>query len=173
MIKYKVGDLVEALKFGEVSSIGHQANCFCTMNSGVAKAIRRAFPQAYEADLHWGDKGDKGKLGDCSAAEYERQDESVGIIYNLYGQYNYGYDAKGYTNYEALRGALLNMRIDLETAVSHSGEDWKKVGFPKIGAGLGGGDWDTIEDIIDQVFKDYDVTIYVLREDDVSKCGEI
>lgn len=166
MLNYKVGDLIEALKSGEVSSIGHQANCFCTMNSGVAKAIRLAFPQAYEADCYT-EKGDMGKLGNLTAVEYERADSSVGIIYNLYGQYNYGYDSACFTNYEALRGALLNMRIDLETAVSLSGEDWKKVGFPKIGAGLGGGDWGTISSIIEKVFTEYDVTIYVLREEDV------
>lgn len=162
MFEYKVGDLVQALKSGEVSSIGHQANCFCTMNSGVAKAIRLEFPQAYEADC-FTEKGDKNKLGTLTAAEHERADGSVGIIYNLYGQYNYGYDAKGYTNYEALRGALLNMRIDLDGAVGVNGEDWKKVGFPKIGAGLGGGDWDTIARIIEEVFTDYDVTIYTLK----------
>lgn len=162
MIQYKIGDLVDALKSGEVSSIGHQANCFCTMNSGVAKAIRLAFPQAYEADCYT-EKGDKNKLGKLTAVEHERADGSVGIIYNLYGQYNYGYDAKGYTNYEALRGALLNMRIDLDGAVGVFGEDWKKVGFPKIGAGLGGGDWDTIARIIEEVFTGYDVTVYTLK----------
>lgn len=161
-LRYKVGDLVDALKSGEVSSIGHQANCFNTMNSGVAKAIRLAFPQAYEADCLT-EKGDKGKLGDLTAVEHERADGSVGIIYNLYGQYNYGYDAKGYTNYEALRGALLNMRIDLDGAVGINGEDWKKVGFPKIGAGLGGGDWDTIARIIEDTFEGYDVTVYTLQ----------
>lgn len=162
MIQYKIGDLVDALKSGEVSSIGHQANCFNTMNSGVAKAIRLTFPNAYEADCLT-EKGDKAKLGKLTCVEYERVDGTVGLIYNLYGQYNYGYDAKGYTNYEALRGALLNMRIDLDGAIGFSGEDWKKVGFPKIGAGLGGGDWDTIARIIEEVFTDYDVTIYTLK----------
>ncbi|CUR44365.1 Macro domain protein [Pseudomonas phage VCM] len=162
MIQYKIGDLIDALKSGEVSSIGHQANCFNTMNSGVAKAIRLAFPHAYEADCLTV-KGDKAKLGKLTCVEYERDDETVGLIYNLYGQYNYGYDAKGYTNYEALRGALLNMRIDLDGAVSLSGEDWKKVGFPKIGAGLGGGDWDTIARIIEDTFEGYDVTVYTLQ----------
>lgn len=162
MIQYKIGDLIDALKSGEVSSIGHQANCFCTMNSGVAKAIRLAFPQAYEVDCYT-EKGDKNKLGKLTAVEHERADGSVGIIYNLYGQYNYGYDAKGYTNYEALRGALLNMRIDLDGAVGVFGEDWSKVGFPKIGAGLGGGDWDTIASIIEDTFEGYDVTVYTLK----------
>lgn len=81
------------------------------------------------------------------------------MVYNLYGQYNYGYDAAGYTNYEALRGALMHMRDDLLT-----GKDLWNVGFPKIGAGLGGGDWDTIAGIIDEVFDErFNVTIYTLQ----------
>lgn len=162
MIKYKVGDLIHALKSGEVSSIGHQANCFNTMNSGVAKAIRLAFPQAYEADCLT-EKGDKGKLGKLTCVEHERADGSVGLIYNLYGQYNYGYDARGYTDYIALSGALISMRFDLDGAVGVHGEDWKKVGFPKIGAGLGGGNWSIISTLIEQAFVGYDVTVYTLE----------
>lgn len=159
MLKYKVGDLCDALADGEVDAIGHQANCFNTMNSGVAKAIRVRFPQAYEADCETV-KGDRSKLGDCTVAI-----GGSGLIYNLYGQYNYGYDAKGYTDYTALQSALIEMRDDLLT-----GRGFEVVGFPKIGAGLGGGDWDTIEEIINDIFEGYfEVVIYVLREEDVPK----
>ena len=159
-LKYKVGDICDALESGEVASIGHQANCFNTMNSGVAKSIRTRFPDAYVADCET-EKGDKNKLGDISVGLHTREDRTVGLIYNLYGQYNYGYDAAGYTNYDALRSALIEMRDDLTTAIGR--EVWKNVGFPKIGAGLGGGDWDTIEAIINEVFVDFDVTIYTLE----------
>ena len=39
MIKYKVGDLIEALKNHEVDAIGHQCNCFHVMKSGIAPLI--------------------------------------------------------------------------------------------------------------------------------------
>lgn len=163
MLKYKVGDLCEALKSGEVNVIGHQANCFNTMNSGVAKAIKANFPDAVAADQETV-KGDRSKFGDLSIGLHGYGDNTYGMIYNLYGQYNYGYDAKGYTDYTKLESALRAMKEDLDTGTSEF-----RVGFPKIGAGLGGGDWDTIAEIIDTVFGDeYDVTIYVLREED--KC---
>jgi|SRR5437870_485694 len=162
MLKYKVGDLCDALESGEVVAIGHQANCFNTMNSGVAKAIRARFPDAWESDQYT-EKGDRNKLGSSSVGTYRREDGFIGIIYNLYGQFNYGYDAKGYTDYKALEDALIDMRDDLLT-----GQDLWDVGFPKIGAGLGGGDWDTIAEIIDTVFGDrFNVTIYVLKEEDL------
>ena len=162
-LKYKVGDLCDALKSGEVGAIGHQANCFNTMNSGVAKAIRLAFPDAYTADCETV-KGDKEKLGGLSVG-WDRDDngDMAGLIYNLYGQYNYGYDSKGYTDYDALRSALEEMHFDLLPI------EIRKIGFPKIGAGLGGGDWDIIARIIEDTFfaGGFDVTIYVLSESDV------
>lgn len=160
MIKYKVGNLVDAILNGEVVAIGHQANCFNTMNSGVAKEIKARLPAAWEAD-QLTVKGDHDKLGTISVGQLRNEvtREPTGVVYNLYGQYNYGYDAKGYTNYAALSSALTHMRDDLLT-----GKDLWDVGFPKIGAGLGGGDWSIIVDIINQVFDDrFNVTIYTLE----------
>lgn len=168
-LNYKVGDLCDALASGEVVAIGHQANCFNTMNSGVAKAIRTRFPNAWEAD-QLTVKGDRTKLGDISVGQLrDEAGQPTGLVYNLYGQYDYGYDAKGYTVYTCLEQALIAMRDDLLT-----GRDLWNVGFPKIGAGLGGGDWDTIAEIIDGVFDNrFNVTIYVLREEDVPKRSEV
>jgi O-acetyl-ADP-ribose deacetylase (regulator of RNase III) len=36
------------------------------------------------------------------------------------------------------------------------------IAIPKIGAGLAGGDWKIIGPILDEVFSDYDVTVYEL-----------
>lgn len=156
MLKYKVGDLIDALKSGEVFAIGHQANCFNTMNSGVARAIRVHFPDAWQVDQGT-KRGSATKLGNISIGAYHASPDEVRLIYNLYGQYNYGYDSRGYTQYDKLEAAMIRMRDSLPARA--------KIGFPKIGAGLGGGDWTRIESIIEEVFKDFDVTIYVLREE--------
>ena len=42
-----------------------------------------------------------------------------------------------------------------------------KVGLPKIGAGLAGGDWKIIETMIESVLHDCDVTIYVLNKEEI------
>ena len=44
---YVKGNLIEALKSGSVQAIAHQANCFNTMGSGVALAIKNAFPKVF------------------------------------------------------------------------------------------------------------------------------
>ena len=46
-------------------------------------------------------------------------------------------------------------------------EGGRRIGFPRIGAGLGGGDWKVIEAMIKSIFHDEDVTIYVLNEKDI------
>ena len=40
--KYKVGDLIEAAKSGEINVFGHGCNCFCTMGSGIAPLIKES-----------------------------------------------------------------------------------------------------------------------------------
>lgn len=37
------------------------------------------------------------------------------------------------------------------------------IAIPKIGAGLAGGDWETIRPILEEVFNDYDLTIYEFK----------
>lgn len=50
MIKYKIGDLLEAARNEEVHVIAHCCNCFVTMGSGIAPQIKKAYPYAFAAD---------------------------------------------------------------------------------------------------------------------------
>lgn len=150
-IVYKKGCLIEGFKSGEVRVIGHQANCQNTMNSGVAKAIRLAFPEAYEADCGTV-RGDYSKLGGISTCI-----NNNGIIVNIYGQYNYGYDGIRYTDYEALESGFNHM-IDMLTYIEYQG----KIGLPKLGCDRGGGDWNIVEGLIKETLAEkHDVIIYV------------
>ena len=79
--------------------------------------------------------------GDGGFAPYE-----VKII-NAYTQYNPGRDV----NYEAIRKALRKIQHDLPLEAT--------IGIPRIGAGIAGGDWRQIEDIIVTELHDRDVTI--------------
>lgn len=157
MLKVVTGNLIEAAKSGEVNVIAHCCNCMCNMGKGIAPQIKRAFPYAYAADL--GTKsGDQGKLGSFSLGT---PDEEFGpLVYNLYGQYRYGYNAKGrQLDYDALYDALIAMANDLLL------RDQKcKIGLPMIGAGHAGGNWVIIEVIIEEtlVKAGHDVTIYKL-----------
>ena len=132
------GDLVKYAKEGKFDVIVHGCNCFCTMGAGIAKAIRAEFPAAYEADLSTV-KGDKSKLGSFSKAEIESEDHLVTVI-NAYTQFNYkGKGTKA--DYTAIKSVFKKIKQEFRG---------KRIGYPKIGAGLAGGDWDIISNIIDQ-----------------------
>lgn len=132
------GDLIEMAKNGEFDLIVHGCNCFCTMGAGIAKGIKATFPAAYEADLRTS-SGDRAKLGTCTAAQFD-QNGSPLIVVNAYTQFDYrGSGPK--VNYEALRSCFRWIKKH------YSG---KRIGFPKIGAGLAGGDWSKIAAIIDE-----------------------
>lgn len=164
-MKYKVGDLIAAAKGGEVNVIAHGCNCFNTMKSGIAPLIAAAFPEAHRADQQT-KKGSKEKLGFISG------DFSNNVlVLNLYSQYNFTGRREGKMDldYWALYGALDKMAglIHSRCRIMGMDPDQIRIGLPKIGAGLAGGDWAVISKMIAGRLRDFDVTIYVLKESDI------
>lgn len=130
------GDLIKLAIEGQFDIIVHGCNCFCTMGAGIAKSIKKEFPEAYDADLKT-IKGDKSKLGSFTFAKVSKENHEI-IVINAYTQFNY----KGKGNkadYEAIRSVFKKIKAEF------SG---KRIGYPLIGAGLAGGDWNIISEII-------------------------
>ncbi len=146
MITHVKGDLLAS----DCSIIGHQCNCFCTFGAGIARAIREQFPKAYEADLAT-KRGDRDKMGTFTDYQYEDRH-----IYNLYGQYGFGPGRQ--TDYDALEQALTGMAADLAPEAG----DRYKIGFPRLGCGLAGGEWSVVEAILERVWKDRQIYVYSL-----------
>ena len=153
MIVYRSGDIVELARKGEFSHVIHGANCVSTMNSGVAKQIKQVFPGAYDVD-----KNDKRtpleKIGDFS---YWRSEDKKLTIINAYTQYDYGTDYRR-VEYGSIKRAF-------EGIFSHRRfTHLDKVATVKIGAGLGGGNWDIISTIIEDIINFYGVELHVLSK---------
>jgi O-acetyl-ADP-ribose deacetylase (regulator of RNase III) len=151
MITYVHGDIFKQ----NVSAIIHSCNCFNTFGGGIAWTIQKMFPEAYQADLQT-KRGDMNKLGTFSYADIPNN--KISRVYNVYGQYNIG-NYERMTNYAALAKGLLD--AGRHYAKKPSGY----LGIPYgIGCGLGGGDWNIVKDIIEDVFDsgmivNYDVMI--------------
>lgn len=149
-MKTVTGDLITLALEGEFDVIIHGCNCYNTMGAGIARAVRDRLPEAFAADRAT-IKGDFEKLGTYTSAEMVRDDVRFTVI-NAYTQGNYR-GSGALVDYDAIRS---NFR-----AVAKNFPD-ARIGYPKIGAGLAGGDWDRIAAIIDEELEGCDHTLVVL-----------
>ena len=141
------GDLIKIALNKEFDVIIHGCNCFCTMGGGIARTVKDVFPEAYEADLAT-EKEDKNKLGSISCASVIRDGHEITIV-NAYTQFNFG-GGGILVDYDAVRSCMKEVKRLFSE---------KKIGYPMIGAGLAGGDWQIISKIIDEELNDADHTL--------------
>lgn len=162
MITYRSGDVTKAPE----KIIAHGCNAQGVMGSGVAKAIKEAFPRAYsfyrtQYDLYG------LKLGQVvwSSITFNTPYEIIRkgapnyykLIANCITQENYGRDGKVYCSYDAIRECMKKIN---DVCIA---QEIPSVAMPKIGAGLAGGDWQIISKIIEEEFSDsIEVVVYTL-----------
>ena len=145
MISYKKGDLLKA-----EGILAHGVNCVGGFGSGVAGQIATQFPEAKKLYLYkhcmegW-------KLGDIQIAYVS----STKIIVNAATQNKYFPRDVVNADYPAIR-TVLEKLYALSSTLN------LPVHIPKIGCGLAGGDWHIVEDIINDVFKDKEITVWTL-----------
>lgn len=120
----------------------HGCNCMGKFNSGLAKQIRNKYPQVYESYMeHVKNTDSRYILGDISCVPIGE----TGTIINAFTQRFYGTDPnRVYVDYRAI-GKVLH-------TVAKQFPDHALL-LPKIGAGLGNGDWKEILCIINQAFE--------------------
>jgi O-acetyl-ADP-ribose deacetylase (regulator of RNase III) len=147
-MKYINGDLIQLAKQGMFDIIGHGCNCFYTMDGGIAKSMKEAFPEIDMADK-CSRYGDEKKLGGFTHVDYGDL-----VVLNLYTQYRYGSEEID-ADYDAIKNCMKAIKK------RYSG---RKIGLPMIGAGLAGGDWNKISKIIDEELYDEDVTIVKFKK---------
>lgn len=140
MIEYRKGNLLDVTE----GIIVHGCNARGVMGSGVAKAIRDKYPACYT--LYNDEYASRGLLlGDiiwwCYDNDHKIPVSKLLYIANGITQEFYGKDGKRHVNYVAV-GSVFKEVFRQAYACNLD------VHFPKIGAGLGGGDWNIIEQII-------------------------
>lgn len=139
MVQGNILDLAEA---GEFDIVVQGCNCFNTMGGGIAREIRERYPEVAGADLET-IRGDYNKLGTWTEGYAWFNERAINpdghpddfdadnfIIINAYTQYDMstGEDVFEYTAFELILQKLLH----------EYGR--KRIGFPRIGMGLAGGD---------------------------------
>jgi O-acetyl-ADP-ribose deacetylase (regulator of RNase III) len=148
------GDLIELAKAGEFDVIAHGCNCFCVMGRGVAPQMATAFGCNRFRMEDKNTAGDINKLGQIDY-DWVHLDSGKGLyVVNVYSQYTPNVALKP-LDYEAL---TLGLR-----KINHIFEG-KHIGLPQIGAGLAGGDWTRIKQIIQTELRDMDVTLVIYNK---------
>lgn len=150
MINYIKGDITS------VSSglIVHGCNASGGFGSGVAGAIRRKWPSVYNAFIQC-------PTGESMMGKFipVSLDEKL-VVGNCYTQLHFGSDGKKYASEIAIKESLTKA---CEYAQK---EEIDTVSLPKIGAGLGGLNWETdvvgIINELDDKFSDITFNIYYI-----------
>ena len=141
------GDLVKMFDNGEFDVIIHGCNCFHTMGAGIAKQISNIYPEVLFYDKNYSLHADFDKLSDYTFCIITNSNEKNATVINLYTQYQPGPD---------LKMSALDLGF---YKLSHRLAKNVRIGIPKIGAGLAGGDWDKISSIIANHMKFHDITV--------------
>ena len=140
-------------KLTGINNYAHGCNCAGAMGKGIALQFKRMFPDMFST-YHRLCLDNKFKPGDV-------YDYSYGFnyhVYNLGTQEHYSIPGK-LAKPKHIRKSLQKM---LELA-SSSGVT--NIALPKIGAGLGGLDWNTVKDIILEVSETHpEIELYVVEE---------
>ena len=168
------GDLIQLANEFIFDVVTHGCNCHCTMGAGIAPQMAKAFGCD---DFKMEDEEYKGDINKLGTIDYDRlyfsnrdqkyqryPDEGDKILHKLwvvnsYTQYNYGtnhaYGVARPLDYEALTLCLRKINKIFKG---------QRIGLPKIGSGLAGGDWYRIQSIIQQELKDCDVTVVIYKK---------
>ncbi len=166
MIKIIDGNLLNA----ETDIIAHQVNCQGAFNSGVAKAIREYNYFIYEDYKSFVDYfyklGIKDQLLGNTRIFFDSKSNK--FFASLFAQDSYGYDGKQYTDIEAFRSCLIELKKTFGSCTRNNDGSYQptSIAFPyKIGCVRGGADWDVIYNIIEEELADAGYNVEFWRLD--------
>lgn len=125
----------------EEGIVAHGVNCMGAMGSGVAKAIREKWPDAYSEYMKNGryfNGKDESLLGSCQMVPVDAKSANCRLfVANCYTQKYYGHEpGRKYAEQRAINESLGH-------AYSLADVHDLDIYMPKIGAGLGGLNWTT------------------------------
>jgi O-acetyl-ADP-ribose deacetylase (regulator of RNase III) len=153
-IDYRIGDMFK----GGHNFIAHGCNAQGVMGSGVAKLVKSNYYYAYVAYRQYYE--DYGlKLGEViyGSVSHDSTPEKPSI-FNCITQNKYGTDQR-YANYGAIQQCV--RIIDQKMSYTPARFEYmNQVAFPMIGAGLAGGDWGIISDIIESNSHNFKPVVY-------------
>lgn len=146
MIFYKTGNLFDTHCY----CIAHGCNAQGVMDFGVALQVKQNYSEAYTTYKRISNTNGLS-VGDCLFINSNNK-----LIINAITQEFYGRDKIVYVSYRGIANSMHKIKNYLDK------HNITEVAMPRIGGGLGGGDWNIIETIIKQELTDISVYVYTL-----------
>ena len=145
------------IEYGDIFSIegvtnyAHGCNCQGRMGRGIAVQMKQKFPNMYKEYNHLCVSG-KFCPGDIFAYNYGN-----GYVFNLATQEHYNIPGK----LAKVKHINASMRKMMKFAEEN---DVKSIALPKIGAGLGGLNWNDVKAVIEEIASEYpNIDLYVVE----------
>lgn len=160
MIEYKIGNLLDV----EEGFIAHGVNCQGVMGSGVALAVRKKYPEVFKEYVKFVDqRKNYQSIFDGAIQETPLLGETLCCkvsdkltIANMFTQDETAkFPGDKVISYIALAKCFNDFY--------NFAEEGSVLNIPKIGAGLAGGDWGKIQEIINLISKDNRVICWTLE----------
>lgn len=157
-ILYKSDSILDATE----DYIVHGCNARGRMGSGVARVLFERYPNVKENYLKAYARSRQtglpflGTIGLCENTPH--------IVINAITQESFGYDGALYVSYQALEECMVEInRLAASTADTTYPDlpPVEAVAMPLIGAGLAGGSWATISEIIERVSTHFQPVVYL------------
>lgn len=144
--------IIKALNTGVIEVLAINLNCWHAHDKGITGVVMDKWKAVKESDKRT-TAGDKKKLGTARFIDVGNGK----TIVSMYMQVNFGRPNKpcgalGQMSKQAIRKSFKSM-LD--------GTKGKRVGIPILGAGVGGGRWDAIKTVLEQVCEEEDRTVLV------------
>lgn len=131
-----------------IQGYAHGCNCAGAMGKGIALQFKQKYPEMYK-EYKRRCTSNQFLLGDV----YEFVNEDI-HIYNLATQKSW----KTRAEIDAIKGSMKRM---LELAQTHKVHS---IALPKIGAGLGGLNWEDVKNGIESISKQFpDINLYIVE----------
>ncbi len=144
------GNLVEMALDGDFDVIIHGCNCFNAMASGIAREIAMKIPEAKMADNMYVEADEFDKLSNFSYAPFRNRIGKIGIVINLYTQYQPGKDLR-------MEALVLGFK-KLSRKILTMGDD-VRIGIPLIGCGIAGGNWELVGPLLEKIMSAHNITV--------------
>lgn len=164
-IRYTTGDLVRSSEL----YMAHGCNAQGRMGKGIAKQVHEDYPEAYEVYRAAFLEGNM-HVGEIIPVACKHPEFGDKTIINAITQDTYwkpGEPQRQFVSYEGVRNCVnlmdqlaMTTQRDPEIAAMLNGPV-ERIGFPKIGCGLAGGDWEIVAKIIEEESSNFSPIVYL------------